>query len=540
MIDIKLKQLKESWAKFEEEELEEKLTPKERRKKQSKNMGIELEFASKNHPHEIESEINELVKEIFGDMYEASSDADTKSGKARVFEVTEDSSAALNQGDGGNNEESLQDIMDIIWNLYDFDYEKIREEVLDDARGDISEEDYETEEEYEEAIQNYVDENIVEKENDALETFLYGARESIGRKYGFEVANDLFDKLRMFPSLTELEYNDVSDMVYELGQYEDSLLSDNEDSYPVGIELITPRLMLNDDTIIKLSKLFYEVGEFGVMHNNAGLHVHIGLTEGMNFIHLLRLAYYLDTRGITKLAGREFNQWAQSHNRAYEKLDEIVDEVIHSGMSQEYAYVNLKQIMTLLVESRYKVANFVSMGKGTIEIRIGSSEITENPERFIKYMKFISGALDYALDDDFLETEKGTKLFIHDSGKWKIMKGDKLIASSALVDKNYLKSVGKSDSTVPLPPRTGGEEERTWNKIIKYLKTNKNALIALQKSFTNYLKTDPDGKQIAKSGHLSQYVDKFLKDGDFSGIEYLIKIKMLSPKTIINLLKAKK
>lgn len=532
MFDRKLRQLQESWAKFEEDELEEKLTPKERRKKQSKNIGVELEFASNEDPDELEGQIDDLVKQYFGDEYEASTTTNTEGGKARVFEVTEDSSARL---DDGTDEDKLTEIADSIWYIYDFDYDEIRQETRDDAEGDLDQDDYEDEEEYEQAIEEYIDENIGEKENENIEAFLYGSRDIVRNEYGSDAGDELFDKLRK-TDLYELDFDDVVEVVNEMGM--NGYFGSEEGSFPYGIEVVSPRLILNDDTIEKLAGLFYDMGDLGVMHPNAGLHVHIGLTEGMNFIHLLRMAHYLDTFGVTKVAGRDYNQWATSHEYVYDRLDEIVDNVRHGGMSQEYAYQNLDELMKKLVETRYKVSNFASMNKGTIEIRIGSSEITENPDKFIKYMNFISGALNYALDDDFLETENGIKLYVHDNGKWKIMKDDKLVASSALVSKNYLKAVGgRSDSLVTLPRRTGSEEGRIWAKVEKLLRNRPQALKKLQKSFDKWLKTNDSGKEIMRSGHLKQYVDKFLKDGNITALEYLITTKMIDQKTVINLLK---
>lgn len=191
-----------------------------------------------------------------------------------------------------------------------------------------------------------------------------------------------------------------------------------------GIEIGSPRIALNDKNISRVAQLFE--GIYNALrndddiqirtHDEAGLHVHVGLHDDIEDIHLLRL-YYLaakQEKELERLAGRPTNEWTNSVTFFKENLDKSVEHAIRAG-DADFLHDMIRVDawkMQGKEESRYSVLNLEAVRKiGTIEVRLGSSELVSSG-KLEQWLHKINDLFQKAIAEDHLDLDNGYRLLV--------------------------------------------------------------------------------------------------------------------------------
>jgi len=516
---FELEQLRERW------EIEERLSPKDRLKKQVKNFGVELEWASQyDFDDELVSEtITSLVAKEFGDQYTVVVDGSAE-GIQRTFILTDDASAKLDTFDSG------VEIIQELANDLAGEFEGFRDRMLEEAEEETDESDYESDESYEEARDELYMEKLSEEENRFFETL----QSIIASRIGSDEATHIIQNISL-DDLNDFDAVEISDVLEPFAR---SLGGDSEEgSYEYGVELVSPRLAFEDGNIMRLARLFKGIEDSGIakFHNNAGLHVHIGRIDNMSIIHFLRMVYYLfeNREEVESLSGREFNRWAQDSEDVITRLESLIT-MNTTDVHTQASYV-LSRITSDILSERYRAVNLSSLSKGTVEFRIGSSEIAINPKAIVQWLEFIKHSFDYGVDEDYLEF-LGYRFYMNDNGQWKITFDDQVQMSSknTRVDIGDLKA---KDNT-----------ERIWNdfvkkfngreKLKKKLATDIMVIIENDKYLYDFFYgSDGEINMNITAGRL--YAD-YLESGDLILLTKLFKYThgILSPKQVLEIIKS--
>ncbi len=186
-----------------------------------------------------------------------------------------------------------------------------------------------------------------------------------------------------------------------------------------GVEIVSPRIELSTSGIAEASKLFETIWKtlLGqdqikiIAHEEAGLHVHLGIGDDVKDIHILRLYYYLaqHENAFEKAAGRAANEWAQSLGAWKKLIDEGAAKALKSKDPNE-----LEEVLSDLgtKADKYFLANLKTIRtKGTIEVRLGAASLVETG-RLKRWLTLLAKTHNRALKEDFLTLDSGVRLVI--------------------------------------------------------------------------------------------------------------------------------
>lgn len=516
-----LEKLREQW------EIEERLSPSERLKKQVKNFGVELEWASQydSTDETVVDTIRSLVEDEFDGEYEVTT-GDNDGGIQRSFMLTDDNSAKLDTYSTG------VEFIDKIAGELASEFENLNDRALEEAEEEIDEADYETEEEYEEARDELYDEKRSEEEN----RFYEYLSSYITSQSGSDVAHDVLQKISP-EDLNDYDANEIYDVLEPFAR----LLGGSDDEemgYDYGVELVSPRLAFEEGNIKRIARLFSAIDDSGIarFHNEAGMHVHIGRLDDMHIIHFLRMVYYMykNSDEVESLAGREFNKWAVDNSDIVDRLEELVS--MNLTNDHEVATQYLRILVSNILSERQRAVNLSALSKGTVEFRIGSSEIATNARAVVIWLEFIKSAFDYGVDQDYLEVFNGNRFYMNDAGKWKIATGDgrvQMASKGANVDIGAMKPKSKV--------------EKIWKKFVmgfndreklkKKLATDIMVKIENDKDLYKWFYGD-DG-EINMNTTSGRLYAKYLETGDLRTLNDLFRYTggLLGPKDVLDIIK---
>lgn len=440
-------------AVVEDIELDERLTKSQRLQKQVKNFGVELEWASSRDPYDTDyaAEIEKLVVDIFGDKYRVN--GETGDGTKRAFTLTEDSSARLKAGAGDGRDPSSF-IEDLAIDLQP-EYSSLWYQARDEAESYYDKEDFEDEYEWEEATE----EKTEEIRNDMMRDFLTDVAYHVESEFGSDVRYEFMQSISNYVS----DYDDFDrrnierELMEGLSAIEEAAVSE----FPYGAELVSPRLAFEEGNIDRICDLFSDIGKLGSchFHDEAGLHVHIGRLDGMDLIHYLRASLYMRQMGdVETFAGRDYNSWAQEDD-FLDDLETLIS--MNKTDNNLRGKVELGRILDDIVGQRYRTTNYSNLNSsGTIEFRLGSSELADNPTALEQYFKLIKTAIDYGVQEDFIDF-LGHRLYLDENGNWKITTEDGEVKMSS-------KKGGKISMQ-----RFGKEgDPKIWKRFVKRFNEN--------------------------------------------------------------------
>ena len=506
----------------------------ERLQKQSKNFGAELEFGSTmdNQDEDLVRLISDITGEHFPG-YNTIIDEGESDGKERDFILSSDNTAEYIGSMGSDELYSYTE--DIVNGIYDGDFDEGFTQDIDDleseARSNVDRYDYDNDEDYDNDIYHEIDrlnDELLDKIGNKIYSILLNTQTM---ELAGEVRNIIRNRLdtNVDKDLLEEELHNI------LSSNRISKEMSGSEYFPHGVEFITPRLHLSQDVINKLSKVFKGISDLEdtKMHKNAGLHVHMGVLDDMEFIHLLRMAYYLNEKDIEEVAGREFTGYAKSVDEFISPIKDVM-RGFHTDRGRSHEIMN--DIIDELLRTRSLAVNFTNLDNGTLEFRIGSSTLAEDPEKFILYMNTIKDAIDYGVNKDYLELD-GYKLFMNDNGSWKSVDENGNVFTGSAGDRYKLDKLSKKDDTSSFNTKTSEEKElRIWEKIVKRYKDNPKVIEKLKNGL------EYKAKRILSSGsafglpHTNEY-EKFMKTGDLKYIGDLLENNnFLNIKDIIEIL----
>lgn len=521
----------------EDVELDERLTKSERLKKQVKNFGVELEWASRLDYEEVElvKEIEGLVEENFGEKYSVETDEGGK-GEKRVFNLTEDTSAKLDISERAKQE--ISEYLERISESLSEEYNERWIEIPEEAEKESEFEEFEDDEEKEE----WIEEKKIELYDDLFLDFRNDVYVYISGDYGSDVGSDFLNEIpNNYSYFGDFE---SSEILEQLEDGEEVLLSTFESDYSFGVELISPRLAFEEGNIDRISNLFGDISnlDFVKLHSNAGLHVHIGRLEEMMFIHYLRAAQYLRENDIEEFAERDYNLWAVEDDF----LDDFENIITMNVTDQPHmATEHLEKEIDQLIRKRHRTTNFSALSKGTIEFRLGSSELAANPTALEQYLNLLKSAIDYGVSEDHMDF-LGYSFWIDDKGNWKISEKDsgKEIMSS--------KKGGRVQMSRTYSPKT----DRIWKRFVQSFNGNQKVKDIIMNGVIKIIKDDEDMKRIinpdgsfADWDAFGRYLDGYIKSGgDLNKLEKVIEYARsfgatenpISRAKILNMLGSKK
>lgn len=492
-------------------EIDERLSPAERRKKQVKNFGCELEWASPYDYHEgpIEDDLNSLVENIFGGKYSVTTTS-TDGGISREFELTSDSSAALRS----NQNEEVAKFIDNLASGLSEKYNGIDDDNQSDAEYDVDREDYDDEEEYKEAVLGVM--NELESEN--FYQFLNDMRYGIYFKYGSDVASHFMNYVS--EDIDDYGGYDYESIKFVLEQTNETApLEGQSQSY--GIEFVTPRLAFEEGNIDRLTDLFKAISELDYvqLHSGAGIHVHIGRLEDIHFIHLLRASQYLHENQIEDFALRKFNSYAESDEGILEILENLVTMNLTDRDEISTNQINL--LINQILSKRYRTTNFSSISKGTVEFRLGSSELAAYPKAFEQYLNLIKQAIDYGVSEDYIEFQKN-RFYLDDSGNWKIVSEDGTVLMTS-------KKGGKASEVGRVAVSS---DKKRWKRFVQRFNKNEKLKKILMKKVEQFMRNNEKVRQeiFGKDGNVydkyaigSAYQEYVEEGGDLGALETLMR-----------------
>ena len=500
-----------------ERELEERLSPTEKLKKQVKNFGVELEWASHMSEEEYEDMIVELVKKHFGDNYGVKLEGDT-SGIERNFILTSDSSANFESDSESTIETISQEIANEMGSYYESKYNDLREE----AEGQVEEDDYMDgdgnldEDAWEEAVMEEYDRLY----NDFTEEFFSDLMGYLNSR-GLDGQNIVRKMLRVhtFEDFSKREtYNILFD--HFVSNPEDLEIDDTE-SYNYGVELVSPRLAFHESNIDRICDLFEDISQLPDLkfHQNAGLHVHIGKADGMSIIHFLRMALYVyrNSESVQELAGREFNRWAADSEDVISNLESLIS--MNTTDVEDKFTDYLQSSLSSLARERYRAVNVSALTKGTVEFRLGSSEIAGEYNKLHAFLSFLKEVFDYGVSEDYYEDRlSGNRLMIGDkTGRWKVTDDIGNVVISSKNNKLDLNRITSSENDM--------KTERLWKHITKKFNNNETFKEKLaqrvKKHFLEVLSYRSLDQKIYFD-QMNEYLNQYLQDKSFQSLENLI------------------
>ena len=183
----------------------------------------------------------------------------------------------------------------------------------------------------------------------------------------------------------------ISNKMGEKVQYGDSTV----DAWGVGpdgsnVEIRSKHLNQNEFNLVK--DISYYVKSKKV-DGGTSAHVHIGLPTDFDAFDLLAITTLVDERAIKQTVGpqRQLASWAKLRTDLNNKIVDALIKTPQNQSTNEKSFIlKNEQLFKLLSQiGKYWGTNVAAMSKGgTIEFRYLSSEVTKNPDTFIKWIQY--------------------------------------------------------------------------------------------------------------------------------------------------------
>jgi hypothetical protein len=281
---------------------------------------------------------------------------------------------------------------------WDDSYGPIDVDTFDSLESEPDKSDYSDEEEYEKARDNWTDKRREVKIE--YTRFEYNGFYAVQDEYFQELIDDgewenyvnrqnVVERDEEGETLDAISY--IKNEMGEKVQYGDSTV----DTWGVGpdggnIEIRSKHLNQTEFNLVKEISYYVKRKKVG---GGTSAHVHIGLPTDFDAFDLLAITTLVDERAIKQTVGpqRQLASWAKLRT---DLNNSIVDALIKTPQNQstnEKSFIlTNEQLFKLLSRiGRYWGTNVAAMSKGgTIEFRYLSSEVTKNPDTFIKWIQY--------------------------------------------------------------------------------------------------------------------------------------------------------
>jgi len=183
----------------------------------------------------------------------------------------------------------------------------------------------------------------------------------------------------------------ISNEMGEKVQYGDSTV----DTWGVGpdggnIEIRSKHLNQDEFNLVKEISNYVKGKKVG---GGTSAHVHIGLPTDFDAFDLLAITTLVDERAIKQTVGpqRQLASWAKLRTDLNNKIVDALIKTPQNQSTNEKSFILTNEQLFKLLSSlgRYWGTNVAAMSKGgTIEFRYLSSEVTKNPDTFIKWIQY--------------------------------------------------------------------------------------------------------------------------------------------------------